>query len=122
MKFFYLFVFRIIKSCLFDDLIVKKTNVGLVLCRHDLFLRLDFMERLMQVFYLFVVHVLSGLDSIHQLLDSGLSLFQSIDVVSLYSLKLLMLGLQYFVFFLDKFLELFSFNSKRLNDIFLSIL
>jgi hypothetical protein len=122
MKFFYLLVFRIIESCLFDDLIVKKTNVGLVLCRHDLFLRLDFMERLMQVFYLFVVHVLSGLDSIHQLLDPGLSLFQSVDVVSLYSLKLFMLGLQYFVFFLDKFLELFSLNSQRLNDIFLPIL
>ncbi len=46
------------------------------------------MEGLVQVLDFLVIHFLCGLDSVHELLDPGLSLLESVDVVGLDSFEL----------------------------------
>jgi hypothetical protein len=90
MEFFYLLVFGFVDGSLLRDLVVEESNVGLVLGRHELLFGLNFMERLMKVLDLLVVHLLPGLNSIHKLLDSRLSLFKTINVVCLDSFEFFM--------------------------------
>ena len=91
MEFFDLLVFGFVDGGLFGDLVVEESDVGLVLSGHDLLFGLNFMEGLMEVLDFFVVHLLSGLDSVHELLDSRLSFLEPVNIISLNSLKFFML-------------------------------
>ena len=116
MKFFYLLVFGLVDGGLFGDLVVEEADVSLVFGGHELLFGLNFMERLVEVFDLFVIHLLSGLDSIHKLLDSRLSLLEPVNIVSLNSLKLFMLGLKDLILFSNKYLKLFPLSLHRVNN------
>ena len=115
MEFFYLLVFGFVDGSLCRDLVVEESNVGLVLGRHDLLFGLNFMEGLMKVLDLLVVHLLPGLDSIHKLLDSRLSLFKAINVVSLDSFEFFMFRLEDFILFDNKNLKLLSLCLHGVN-------
>jgi hypothetical protein len=93
MQLFDLFVFGLVGSCLFGDLIVKKTDIRLVLSGHDLLFRLNLVEGLMQVFDLLIIHILRRLNSIHQMLNPRLPLLQPINIIRLNPLQLFMLRL-----------------------------
>ena len=101
---------------------IEETYISLIFTAHQLFLRLNLVQRLVQVLHLVIGQVSCLGYSLLQVFDPHVSLFQSISHLVLHSVVFSLLSLDYPVFLPNLSLEFFSLFFQLLYNRTISLL